>query len=179
MSDKPEANLANEAAHYDFLKSEAAAEDRWPIKYLYDRLGIVDNKTGALARFNGVVIGFLSVVVFRIVELQSKLSAPDAVPSFVSQYADLMLLAALVILAALGYAEILASQIFYLRFDRIKNAGDLERYKRNFFEITIKREGLFRRALLFSNLGNALFLSLFVLIILFQLAQDLCPHVTW
>ena len=167
-----EATLKTEEDHYNFLKD--CGPDQWPIKYLYDRLGILDNKAGALARFNAVVIGFLSTAVFQVIS-HSRSTGGDGTAVLATKHPDVLLWAILLILLTLGYAEYLSSRIFSLKFDRIKDAGDLERYKRNFFIITLKREKAFRLALRMTTIGNAIFLLLFLSIVIFQLKPSWLP----
>lgn len=60
----PEATRDNDAAHFaaltttrgvipDDSKQGLTDAERWGVKYLYDRLNILDSKTSSLLRFNG------------------------------------------------------------------------------------------------------------------------------
>lgn len=132
----PETTEDNDVKHVETLRG-LEGPDQWTIKYLYDRLGIIDNKTSALLRFNGVAMGFLSVLMSRILEHHQLFVRPV-----------LLLALCLVTLLAFGFAELAAFKIFWLKFDRLADGGPAEigRYKRNFSEITCDRERKYRSA---------------------------------
>jgi hypothetical protein len=96
----PAANMANDRAHVEAL-TQLTSQQQWAIKYLYDRLGIIDNKTSGLLRFNAVVMGFLAVLATRFNDLGAK--APKT-----------LLSAACVTFVLLALAEYQAFRIFYL-----------------------------------------------------------------
>src|SRR5262245_8233570 len=112
----PKATVDNDRAHLAALTAVRAAapsssdglteQERWGVKYLYDRLGIIDNKTSALLRFNGVAMGFLAVLVSRILERPELFAQPRV-----------LLVIVAVALSLFGYAECLSFRIFWLRFD--------------------------------------------------------------
>ncbi|WP_147385593.1 hypothetical protein [Oleomonas cavernae] len=154
---KPEATLQNEDAHYQTLL--LLKDEQWNIKYLYDRLNIIDSKSSALLRFNGVIFGFLGLLVFRLVDKFDPLTQQSPFP-----YPFSMMLLCLFCFLFLAYAEFCCGIIFYLKFDRITDIKYLECYKKNFFNITIDRERWFRRALLSTYLGNFIFVGLFIAI---------------
>jgi hypothetical protein len=148
----PDATPHNDREHFDALTGPGISDpQRWGVKYLYDRLGILDNKTSALLRFNGVAMGFLAVLVARIIER----------PDLFAQPRKLMLLATGT-LFCFGFAEIQAFNIFWLRFDRVTQSRTFDQYKTTFFEITCRREGYYRQAFVASALGS---LAFFVVIL--------------
>ena len=138
-------------AHFDYLIAVRGTapgltdQERWGVKYLYDRLGILDNKTSALLRFNGVAMGFLAVLVSRILEKPELFAIPRG----------LVLFAAFALLL-FGFAEMRAFQIFWLRFDRIGGDRTFEIYKDAFFTVTCRREEYYRQA--FAASGAAAFM---------------------
>jgi hypothetical protein len=150
----PASNMLNDKAHFDELV-KLDAREQWAVKYLYDRLGIIDNKTSALLRFNAVAMGFLAVLATRIGEPGTAVQAPKS-----------LLGLALLTFILLAVAEYEAFRIFYLRFDRIAGGRTLDDYKSAFFEITCEREKRYRTALWVSGLGGLLFTSLFIVMIL-------------
>lgn len=156
-------NLQIERNHYQTLQN--LKEEQWQIKYLYDRLSIVDNKTSALMRVNGVMMGFVTVATFRVIELKTQI-----VP-----LPGLFLLVSTIIFISLFVAEIYSFSIFYLKFDRINNIEDFHRYKDTFFTITIARERKFRRLRNWSFAGAFIFSILFTLIIGFHALKIISP----
>ena len=72
-----QSELDRDKAHYAFLK-QADSNELWCIKYLYDRLNIIDSKIGAILRLNGLGIGFMSVLVFQILRSIESCSAGAA-----------------------------------------------------------------------------------------------------
>jgi hypothetical protein len=149
MSQIPAATVANDRTHYAALT--ALKDEQWTIKYLYDRLGIIDNKTSALLRFNGVAMGFLGVLVSRILERPSLVAAPRG-----------LLFVAMLILAIFAFAEWKAFQIFWLHFDRIGPERSVHEYKEAFFEITCQREICYRQAFRASALAAAGFFMVII-----------------
>jgi hypothetical protein len=150
----PASNVFNDKAHLDELV-KLDAREQWAVKYLYDRLGIIDNKTSALLRFNAVAMGFLAVLATRIGEPGSAVQAPK-----------LLLGLSLLTFAMLAVAEYEAFRIFYLHFDRIAGGRTFDDYKNTFFEITCERGKRYRTALWVSGLGGMLFTLLFAVLIL-------------
>lgn len=140
-----------EAAHYAALA--ARKDDQWYVKYLYDRLSIIDNKTSALLRLNGVILGFVTVAVFRVIENNQLVPLPGL---FLGVSATIFLL--------LFLAETQSFQIFYLRFDRVLDEADFVRYLSTFYDITLRRETIFRRLRLYSFLGTWLFSLTFLVV---------------
>lgn len=159
---------AIEADHSHYAALGGLKDDQWQIKYLYDRLGVVDNKTSALLRLNGVIMGFVTVAVFRVIELQEKI-----VP-----FPGLFLLFSSIIFLLLFYAEYASFRIFYLRFDRIYDQNDFEKYKETFFRITVQRESIFRRLRITSFLGTFLFSLMFLLVASWHAFAILAPTVS-
>ena len=145
MSPLPEATVENDRAHFDALTG-AADPQRWGIKYLYDRLGIIDNKTSALLRFNGVAMGFLAVLSSRILER----------PELFFEPRKLMVIATIALLL-FGYAEVQAFEIFSLRFDRIAQDRSFDEYKAAFFDVTCRRENYYRQAFVASAVASSAF----------------------
>lgn len=147
---KPAATLANDRHHFEQLQ-ELDGRQQWAVKYLYDRLGIIDNKTSALLRVNGIIIGFVTVAVFRVAEKPDIVAWPII---FLGVCAAIFLL--------LAFAEIMGARIFYLAFDRVTPERTFDAYRDTTMEITIKREGQYRALLWTSVLGMALFIVLFL-----------------
>jgi hypothetical protein len=163
----PAATLQNDANHYLAL-CQLHAPEQWAVKYLYDRLNIIDNKTSALLRFNGVALGFLAV-------LGSRLAESDALTAHIPPGPYLG--GCFVILLWLSYAEYQAFRIFYLHFDRVTSDRTFEQYKQTFFQITCEREGRFRKALWASRIGGLLFVVLVSCLLLFNVHTD--PFWAW
>ena len=130
----PAATVENDRVHFARL-IELDEKQRWGIKYLYDRLGIVDNKTSALLRFNGVAMGFVAVLASRILDRPDLFAHPRP-----------LLVVIVVALGLFGIAEARALKIFWLHFDRIGPGRTPDEYKEAFFEITCKREGYYQQA---------------------------------
>ena len=130
----PAASVENDQAHFASLIALDERE-RWGIKYLYDRLGIIDNKTSSLLRFNGVAMGFLAILASRILERHELVANPRA-----------LLVVAMIALLLFGFAEYQALKIFWLQFDRIGPGRSVGDYKEAFFDITCKRENYYRQA---------------------------------
>ena len=147
---KPEATRENDQYHFEHLQA-LDSRQQWAVKYLYDRLGIIDNKTSALLRVNGIIIGFVTVAVFRVAEKPDIVAWPVV---FLSVCAAIFLL--------LAFAEIMGARIFYLAFDRVTPERTFADYRDTTMEITIKREGQYRALLWTSVLGMTLFIVLFL-----------------
>src|SRR5207248_7558619 len=94
-------------------------------------------------------MGFVSLAVFRIAFHDTKGDIPAP---------GLILMTCFANLFTLGIAEILSIFIFWLRFDRIADARDLQRYKDEFFAVTLRRERILRWIIASSIIGNAIFL---------------------
>jgi hypothetical protein len=161
MSEPRTGTLAIEWEHWRFLK-RLEGPQQWAIKYLYDRLNILDSKAGALMRTNGMIIGFLGAIVAGLLlRGETKLGWVHAV----------VLAGIVVVFALLAYAEALSFRIFALRFDRIRGSDDLPRYLEVFFRITIRREEELGRALTLSKWGTGGFVLLFVCLAVYELLR--------
>jgi hypothetical protein len=154
MSSLPDATADNDRAHFDAL-TQLHESQRWGIKYLYDRLGIIDNKTSALLRFNGVAMGFLAVLVSRILERPELFVEPRK-----------LTVVATIALFLFGYAEVQAFNIFWLRFDRVAQNRSLAEYKDAFFDVTCRREGYYRQAFIASVVAAIAFFVVILWMIL-------------
>tara|TARA_R110002096_G_scaffold101831_1_gene225247 strand:+ start:2070 stop:2624 length:555 start_codon:yes stop_codon:yes gene_type:complete len=169
-----QSELDRDKAHYAFLK-QADSNELWCIKYLYDRLNIIDSKIGAILRLNGLGIGFMSVLVFQILRSIESCSAgaagaaaTDAGIAATCQplipWPGIFLLMAAVIFVLLFAAVYLGLTVFYLRFDRIGDAVDFDAYKERFFRLTIERERKLRWALNLTGAGLLVFVTTFLII---------------
>lgn len=138
-------------AHYQFLKGLDPRE-QWAVKYLYDRLNIVDSKTGAMLRVNSVVIGFLGTIVVLLARFDPKiLGGKVVVLSWIFINLIILMLSDLI---SLGW-------IFRLRFDRIKDETDFYRYRQQFYDVTLRRERLLRVVIGLSFTGEIMFVLIF------------------
>jgi hypothetical protein len=153
---KPTPTPDNDRVHYEFLKNKDDVQ--WPIKYLYDRLNILDSKTSALLRFNGVMLGFVAVLALRIIESKDLNLRPH--PGW-------YLGGCVVILLLLTFAEWQAFKIFSLQFDRINPpTRTLADFENAFFETTCLREKIYASVLTASKIGGLLFVLLILALIL-------------
>jgi hypothetical protein len=157
MSRKPPALVENDKTHFNALVALSPGQ-QWGVKYLYDRLNIIDSKTSALLRFNGIALGFLTLLALRILEAHATLN--------LRPYAGSYLALCCVIFILLSYAEYQAFCIFYLKFDRITAHRSFDDYLEAFFRITCSRERRYHRALWASAVGGALFVFLVLALIL-------------
>jgi hypothetical protein len=148
-------------AHYQFLKTLDPRE-QWAVKYLYDRLNIVDSKTGAMLRVNSVIIGFLGTIAVLLARTDVKISwaGKAAVLCWITANLAILTISDLISLGA----------IFWLRFDRITDANDFGRYRQRFYEVTIKREGLLRIVIGLSFAGEIMFVLLFLFLAYIEIA---------
>lgn len=151
-SSKPVPTIENDQSHFDCLQG-LTSQQQWSVKYLYDRLGIIDNKMSALLRLNGIILGFLTVAVFRVAENSGIIPWPI-----------IFLSTCFVIFVLLTIAEIMGALIFYLKFDRITSKRTFEDYCTTAMRITISRERQYRAAFWTSAAGIALFIVLFLFV---------------
>jgi hypothetical protein len=165
MAEPRHGTMELERAHYRFLGSLPGPE-QWAIKYLYDRLNILDSKAGALMRSNGMIIGFLGAIV---VGLLRDANVQTGVRGFA-------LAGIIVIFALLARAEVLSFRIFGLQFDRVEDERDLARYLEVFFDVTMRRECELGRALTLSKMGTFGFILLFFGLAVFELYKTLCSY---
>ncbi|MDI4658541.1 hypothetical protein [Xanthobacter autotrophicus] len=147
---KPDPTVENDRSHFDCLQN-LTSQQQWAVKYLYDRLGIIDNKMSALLRLNGIVIGFLTVAVFRVAE-----------NSAIVPWPILFLSACFIVFLLLTIAEIMGALIFYLKFDRVTASRTFDDYCKTAMAITITREREYRAAFWTSVAGIALFILMFL-----------------
>ncbi|ABS66442.1 hypothetical protein Xaut_1193 [Xanthobacter versatilis] len=144
--------LEDDENHFGYLKKLEGPE-QWAVKYLYDRLGIIDNKMSALLRLNGIIIGFLSLAVFRVAENSKIVTWPI-----------IFLSMCVVVFVVLTYAEIMGARIFYLAFDRVTPSRTFDDYCKTAMNITITRERQYRQAFWASVGGIALFILMFMFV---------------
>lgn len=144
--------VEDDQSHFRHLMTLAGPE-QWAVKYLYDRLGIIDNKMSALLRLNGIIIGFLSLAVFRVAENAKIVPWPI-----------LFLVMCVVVFTVLTYAEVMGARIFYLAFDRVTPLRTFDEYCKTAMTITITRERQYRQAFWASVVGIALFILMFLIV---------------
>lgn len=174
-----DSELDRDKAHYAFLQADAQAKDeQWCIKYLYDRLNIIDSKIGAILRLNGLGIGFMSVLVFQILRSLQGCHATATIPPLLPGTAlaancqplvgwpGIFLLMAALVFLLLAAAVFLGLTVFYLRFDRIAGKADFEPYKERFFRLTIERERKLRWAMYLTAAGLCVFVLTFLAVAL-------------
>jgi len=149
-----------EEAHYEFLKG-LENKEQWAVKYLYDRLNIIDSKTGALLRVNSTIIGFLGAIAVFLARSET---GPFANHKAVFLY---WIVANLVILVASDLISLFG--IFWLRFDRIADAADFYRYRMKFYRVTKSRERWIRTVIVLSSIGEFAFAALFVVLALMEI----------
>jgi hypothetical protein len=155
-----------EDAHYEFLKG-LSSQEQWTVKYLYDRLNIIDSKTGAMLRVNSTIIAFLGAIVVL-------LARSDSIPSH--DLRSFILVWIIVNLIVLASSDLLSLRgIFWLRFDHIANAADFDRYRLRFCEVTALREKRLRTVIILSFIGELGFVVLFLILACFEIAQE-PPH---
>ncbi|TCT03158.1 hypothetical protein [Aquabacter spiritensis] len=155
MIEKPRPTLETDIFHFEAL---SARKDQWAIKYLYDRLGIIDSKMSSLLRVNGIIMGFVTVAVFKVVEKSDIISWPI-----------LFLSVCIAIFILLAWAEIMGTRIFYLAFDRISPDRPFDVYRDTTIQITLKRERQYRFALWTSAVGMGLFILLFMAVAMLEI----------
>lgn len=153
----PQREQQIEEAHYAYLTGLDPGK-QWGVKYLYDRLNIIDAKTSALLRVNSTIIGFLGAIVALI---------PRAQPGF-PPHKGLFLIFAIAILMILAASDILSLRIFRLKFDHVEN-NDFVKYRDHFFEVTHQRQKVLGWVIRLSRIGELGFVILFVGLAFFEL----------
>ncbi|MBV8452819.1 MAG: hypothetical protein JOZ29_11170 [Deltaproteobacteria bacterium] len=145
-----------EETHYEFLRT-LSGQEQWTIKYLYDRLNIIDSKTGALLRVNSTIMGFLGAIVVL-------LARRDLVPDLTLHKGWFLFFMILDLLVLLASDIVSLIGIFWLRFDRISDPEDFNRYRRRFYEVTRRREGFLQLVVVLSITGEIGFAVIFIVL---------------
>jgi hypothetical protein len=147
-----------EDKHWQFIQKVDTAEN-WKIKYLHDRLSIIDAKAGSLLRVNSTIMGFLGAIVALIPRLPPGTNFP--------RYRTAVLIVIMVILIILALCDILSLYIFKVRFYREEDPpevapANLEAYHQFLAPVTRLREQILSWLILLSAIGELGFAALFI-----------------
>ena len=154
-----------EDAHWEYIKA-LVPDQGWKIKYLHDRLTIIDTKASALLRVNSTIMGFLGAIVALI----PRLPAGEHFPP----HPTIVLSAIIVILTVLAICDILSLYIFRLHFYRgttttTDPVASLDEYHKDLEPLTTQREQIVSWLILLSSVGELGFAALFIILTLSEL----------